>query len=72
MNNLKSKVEVLSRKKVEFKEKDLADKKRIDLLVGGKKVDGSYIMKGEKSNTTKNELKEAMLLTYCMKNHYII
>ena len=70
--NLKNKVEVLSRKKVEFMEKDLCDKKRIDLFIGGKKVDGSYIMKGEKSNTTENELQEAMLLTYCMKNHYIV
>ena len=69
---LKKRVQVLAQKPVNFEIKDLGDKHRIDLFVGGKKVEGGFIMKGEKSNTSENEMQEALLLSYCMKNHYSI
>ena len=69
---LRKRVQVLTRKAVMFREKDLGDKKRIDLLVGAKKVEGRFIMKGEKSNTSETEMEESLLLQYCMKNHYIV
>lgn len=62
---LKRKIEVLAKKSISFATKDLEDKIKIELLVNGKKIDGAFMMKGEKSNTTEIELKEAMLLNYC-------
>lgn len=67
--HLKEKIEHLTKKKVRFETKDLGDKIHVKLHLGGKKVDGTYYMKGERSNTTPLELKEAMLLTYCRNNH---
>jgi len=72
MSWLKARASFVTDSKLHFEEKDLGDKKRIDLMVDGKKESGAFIMKGEKTNTSQNELQEALLLNYCVKNHVVV